>query len=105
MTEHQAWKVIGSEVAELDRRARLTLVTSGLDLDHGGRSRHRVFIAYLPGRNAVVMLSLEPDPGSEDVESAGPVLTRRLRPADAVDAARPQLPCPFRNSPGLMADF
>ena len=36
MTVHESWAIAGPEVKKLDEGARLTLVTSGLDIDHRG---------------------------------------------------------------------
>lgn len=90
---------------ELDSCPRLTLITSGLDLDHQGFSRTWEFILFLPGRSATLMLSIEPDPSHDDPVSAPSLLTQRLRPASADDARRSAFPAPFRDSPEVVAEF
>src|SRR5512147_2199937 len=81
MTAHEAWAVVTPVATALDPLAKLTLITSGLDMSPEGRSRIWEFIFFLPGRNATVMLSLEPDADSEDVDTAQSVLTQRIRSA------------------------
>jgi hypothetical protein len=105
MTAHAAWAVARPAAHALDPQARLTLITSGLDIDLHGCSGTWEFIFYLPGRNATVMLSLEPAPESGDVDNAPRVLTRRMRDAFMQDARRPPFPDRFRDSPEVVAEF
>jgi hypothetical protein len=105
ITAHQAWSVAAPVARRLDPRARMTLITSGLDMDHYGRSRTWEFIFYIPGQNATMMLSLEPDPDSPDIDTAPSVLTQRLRQAFPDDALRPPFPWQFRDSPEVVAEF
>ena len=105
MTAREAWAHVAPEATALDPRARLTFITSGLDMNHGGRSRTWEFIFSLPRRNAAVMLSLEPDPESPDVDTAQSILTQRLHPASALDAQRPPFPDRLRDSPEVVAEF
>ena len=40
MTAHQAWAVVALIVKSMDRQARLTLITSGLDMSDKGLGVH-----------------------------------------------------------------
>lgn len=105
MTAHQAWSVVAPIARALDRHARLTLITSGLDMNHKGCSRTWEFILFLPKRNATAMLSLEPDPQCADVDSASCILTQRINQASSIDSGRPPFPERFRDSPEVVAEF
>jgi hypothetical protein len=105
MTAHEAWAVVSPVAQGLDPQARLTLITSGLDMNHAGCSRTWEFIFFLPKRNATAMLSLEPDSESADVDSAQCILTQRINPASALDAQRLPFPDCFRDSPEVVAEF
>ena len=105
MTAHQAWAVIAPLANALDRQAKLTLITSGLDINDKGCSRTWEFIFFLPKRNLTVMLSLEPDPESADVDSSPCILTQRISQAYSIDANKPAFPNHFRDSPGVVAEF
>ncbi len=105
MTVHQAWAVVLPAARALDPHARLTLITSGLDMNDMGCSRTWEFIFFLPKRNATAMLSLEPDPRSEDVDTAPSILTQRINPASVLDATRRPFPDHFRDSPEVVAEF
>ena len=105
MTAHRAWAVVAPMAKALDPHAKLTLITSGLDMSHEGRSRTWEFIFFLPKRNATAMLSLEPDTESSDVDSAQCILTQRIKLASALDAQRPPFPDHFRDSPEVVAEF
>ncbi len=105
MTAHQAWAVAVPVAKSKDPDARLTLITSGLDMNHLGCSRTWEFIFYLPKRVATMMLSLEPDPQSADVDCAPTILTQRINPASLVDARKPPFPDRFRDSPEVAAEF
>jgi hypothetical protein len=105
MTAHQAWAVVVPIARALDPHAQLTLITSGLDMNHMGCSRTWEFSFFLPKRNVTAMLSLEPDPQSADVDSAQCILTQRINPASAFDARKPTFPDHFRNSPEVVAEF
>jgi hypothetical protein len=103
MTAYEAWAVVAPAAAGLDPAPRLTLITSGLDMSHEGRSRAWEFIFYLPTRNATAMLSLGPEEGAEDVDTAQSILTQRIGPA--INAGRPAFPVRFRDSPEVVAEF
>ncbi len=105
MTAHQAWAVIAPVAKALDPGARLTLITSGLDMSHKGCSRTWEFIFFLPKQNARLMLSVEPDPEESDVDQAQSILTQRIHPASSLDAQRPVFPDHFRDSPEVVAEF
>ena len=105
MTAHQAWAVVAPIAKAMDRQARLTLISSGLDMSDKGRSLSWDFIFFLPARNLTVMLSLEPDPQSADVDHSPCILTQRINQAFAIDASRPAFPDRFRDSPDVVAEF
>ncbi len=105
MTSHHAWHIVHPVVKSLDPRARCTLITSGLDMNGEGLSRTWEFIFYLPGRDVVVMLSLEPDHECPNVDRAPCIMTQRRRPADTLDAERLPLPECFRDSPDVVSEF
>jgi hypothetical protein len=105
MTAHQAWAVIAPLAKTLDPHPGLTLITSGLDMDHKGFSRTWEFLFFLPKRNATVMLGVEPDPGNSDIDKAQCILTQRIHPASSVDAQRPVFSDHFRDSPEVVAEF
>ena len=105
VTARQAWAAIAPIAEALDAQASLTLITSGLDIDHKGFSRTWEFIFFLPKRKATLMLSVEPDPEHPDIDKAQGILTQRIRPASSVDAQRPVLPRRFRDSPEVVAEF
>ena len=105
MTAHEAWAVVSPVAQGLDPQARLTLITSGLDMNHAGCSRTWEFIFFLPKRNATVMLSLEPNSQGADVDTAQCILTQRIKPASAADTRKPPFPDHFRDSPEVVAEF
>ncbi len=105
ITAHQAWAVVAPMVKAMDRHAKLTLITSGLDMNNKGCSRTWEFIFFLPTRSVTVMLSLEPDPQSADVDSSPCILTQRINQASSIDANRPVFPDRFRDSPDVVAEF
>ncbi len=108
LTAHQAWFVVIPIAKALDRRAELTLITSGLDIDHEGRSRTWEFNFYLPKRKATVMLSLGPetkDANDADIDSLPYVLTQRINQASSFDSKRLSFPHQFRDSPEVVAEF
>lgn len=89
----------------LDPQARLTLITSGLDMDQCGRSRTRKSLFCLPGQTATMMLCLEPDPDSPAIDTAPSVLTQRFSQASPDNARRPPFPLQIRDSPEGVAGF
>lgn len=105
MTAHQAWAVVAPMVKAMDRHARLTLITSGLDMSERGCSRTWEFSLFLPTRSVTVMLSLEPDPQSADVDGSPCILTQRINQASSIDDTRPFFPDRFRDSPEVVAEF
>lgn len=66
LTAHEAWAIVQPIVSGLDPQARLTFVTSGLDISHAGRSFTWEFMFYLPTRRAQALLSLVPADDAED---------------------------------------
>ena len=105
MTAGRAWAVVAPLAERHDPQARLKLITSGTDISHEGRSRTWEFIFFLPSRNATVMLCLESDPHSEDIDTAPCILTQRLSPASSFDTKEYFLPKIFRDSPEVVAEF
>ncbi len=105
MTAHQAWAVVAPIVNAMDRHAKLTLITSGLDMNDKGCSCVWEFIFFLPARKVTVMLSLEPDPQTANVDSSPCILTQRIKQASSIDASRPAFPHQFRDSPDVVAEF
>ncbi|MFA5027237.1 MAG: hypothetical protein WC713_05130 [Candidatus Methylomirabilota bacterium] len=105
MTAHQAWAVAAPMAKAADDGARLTLITSGLDLDRQGCSRTWDFLFYLPNRTLTMMLSLEPDPQSEELEIGPVIVTTRTHKASSSDSARPAFPDRFRDSPDVVAEL
>jgi hypothetical protein len=105
MTAHQAWAVIAPAAKALDPHASLTLITSGLDMDHKGCSRTWELIFFLRKRNATLMLCVEPDHENSDIDKAQCILTQRIHPASSLDAQRPVFPDNFRDSPEVVAEF
>jgi hypothetical protein len=105
MTAHQAWAVVAPMVNAMDLHAKLTLITSGLDMNDKGCSRTWEFIFFLPTRNVTAMLSLEPDPQSTDVDNSPCILTQRINQASSIDANRSSFPIQFRDSPEVVGEF
>jgi len=105
MTAHQVWALVAPVAKALDPNPKLTLITSGLDMNPKGCSRTWEFIFYLPKRSATGMLSLEPDPESLDVDKAQCFLTQRIKPASSREAEKPSFPDRFRDSPEVVAEF
>jgi hypothetical protein len=105
MTAHQAWAVVAPMANALDQHAKLTLITSGLDMNNKGCSRTWEFIFFLPKHNLTGMLSLEPDPQTADVDSSPYILTQRINRASSIDKNRPVFPDQFRDSPDIVAEF
>jgi len=105
ITAGGAWAVVAPLAERHDPHARLRLITSGTDISHEGRSRTWEFIFLLPSHNATVMLCLESDPHSEDIDRAPCVLTQHISPASSLDIKGPFLPKIFRDSPEVVAEF
>jgi hypothetical protein len=105
ITLHEALAVALPAATEIDAKARLVFITSGLDMQPDGRSRTWEFIFVLPDRIATVMLSLEPDIQLEDPDEASTILTKRVNPASSNDMKCPSLPTQTRNSPEVVSEF
>jgi hypothetical protein len=105
LTLHEAIAATFQIAIGLDTGAKLTFITSGLDLQQDGRSRIWEFICILPNRGATLMLSLEPDSRAEDPDKATIILTKRIKTALPPDIKRPYLPALTRNSPDVVAEF
>jgi len=105
ITAHQAWAVTAPVAKALDQHASLTLITSGLDMDHKGCSGTWEFIFFLPKHNATLMLSVEPDPENSDIDTAQRILTQRIHPASPMEAQRPVFPDHFRDTAEVVAEF
>jgi hypothetical protein len=94
-----------SDVSSLDRQAKLILITNGFDMNHSGCLRTWEFIFFIPKGNVTVMLILEPDPQTADVDSSPCILTQRIKKASSIDANRPAFQNQFRDSPDVVAEF
>jgi hypothetical protein len=105
LTAHEAWAIVRPIVAAIDPQARLTFITSGLDISHAGRSFTWEFMFYLPTRRAQALLSLAPADDAEEIDNAPLVLRQRIGPAGASAAGAPVLPLPFRDSPAVVAEL
>ena len=105
ITLHEALTEVLPVAKKLDRAARLTFVTSGLDMQHDGRSLTWEFLFFLPKRSATLMLSLEPDAQAEDPDSAVTTLTQRVNKALPADAEKSPLPMQVRDSPEVVAEL
>ena len=100
-----AWTLAKGRVDGIDASARLLFITSGLDLDAAGRSRAWEFRFHLPQVGAILWLSLEADPESEDIDQAAWIITQRSQPETESDSALPSLPLPFRDSSDAVAEL
>ena len=105
VTLHEALAIVLPAANELDPKAGLTFVTSGLDIQQDGRSHTWEFSFILPNRSATLMLSLEPDAQSEDPDAAPSVLKQRVNPLSQMDSNRVFLPAQIRNSPEVVAEL
>lgn len=105
LTLHEALAVTIQIATGLDTEAKLTFITSGLDMQQDGRSRTWEFICILPNRGATLMLSLEPDTRAEDPDKAATILTKRVNAVSTLDSRRPSLPALTRNSSDVVAEF
>jgi len=106
MTAHEAWAIVRPVAHELDPRARLTFITSGLDMSREGRSFTWEFLFHLPGGRARALLTLEPNRETGDIDNAPIILVQRLTPASVAGLDRATvLPERFRDSPEVVAEF
>ena len=106
LTAHQAWEIVRTAARALDPDARLTLLTSGLDISPTGRSFTWEFGFELPQRRAAALLSVEPSGEGEDIDSDPIMLVQRLGPGATTEVSqRPALPEQFRDSPEVVADL
>lgn len=102
LTAHEAWAVVQPLAHALDPGARLTLLTSDLNLNASGQAWEWEFGFHLPRRRAAALLSLGPEAGA-DPEDAPLELVERVRPA--AEGPRAVLPDRFRDSPEVVAEF
>lgn len=91
---------------QLDAGARLSLVTSGLDISQEGRSFSWEYLFLLPGISARALMSLSPSEDADDVDNAPIYLVQRLNQASESELKNsPVLPERFRDSPEVVAEF
>jgi hypothetical protein len=105
MTAHESWAIAHPEVKKLDEAAKLTLVTSGLDIDHAGRSFTWEFMFVVPRLRATALVTLAPADDAEDVDRAPIHMTLRLSAAAESELTRAGLPVAFRDSPDVVAEL
>jgi hypothetical protein len=103
LTLHEALAVVLPVANGLDTTARLTFITSGLDLQHDGRSFTWEFGCALPKLTATAMIGLEPSVEAENPDESPLILRQRVNPASTMDLQRPLLPVKMRNSPEVVA--
>lgn len=103
MTAHESWAIAYPEMKKLDEAAKLTLVTSGLDIDHRGRSTTWEFMFVVPRLRATALVTLAPQEDAEDVDRAPIQMTLRLSVAPDSELTRAGLPVAFRDSPEVVA--
>jgi hypothetical protein len=104
LTAHEAWAIVQPIVHQLDVQARLTFVTSGLDISPEGRSFTWEFSFYLPRGKARALLSLVPSEEATEVDDAPITLIQRINPSPAAGPAS-FLPEHFRDSPEVVSEF
>lgn len=105
ITVHSAWIIVSQIAEQHDHKAKLTFITSGMDLNREGRSHTWEFFFLLPSRKSTAMISLEPDSQCENVDNAPCILIQRLKPTIPSDRYKLSLPLPFRDSPEAVAEF
>ena len=106
LTAHEAWEIVRPAARALDPRARLTVVTSGLDVSPEGRSFVWEFGVDLPSRKGAAQIGIEPVEGVGDIDDAPVALVQRVRPLAASEIGRrAALPERFRDSPEVVAEF
>lgn len=106
LTVHEAWELTHPSAEALDDQARLTLLTSGSDIDQDGRSFTWEFGFALPRRQRYGMFSVEPSGENEAIDDDPVVLVERLVPVSRSELKRhPTLPEPFRDSPEVVAEL
>ena len=106
MTAHESWAIVKPIALQLDAGARLTLVTSGLDISPAGRSFSWDYLFLLPDLRARALFGLSPPEDTDDVDNAPIYLEQRLNPASENDMKnRAALPERFRDSPEVVAEL
>ena len=105
MTVHEAWALAYPDLQKLDASSGLTFITSGLDLDHRGRSFTWEFMFVVPRLRAKALVTIAPPDDADDVDRAPMQLTRRLHAATEGDLKAPLLPIAFRDSPDVVTEL
>jgi hypothetical protein len=103
LTAHESWAIAYGELKKLDDSAKLILVTSGLSIDHTGRSLTWEFMFVAPRLGAEALVTLAPADDAADVDRAPIYMTRRLRAAPESALRHAGLPMSFRDSPEVVA--
>lgn len=106
MTAHESLAIIKPIVTQLDRGARLSFITSGLDMSPEGRSFTWEYLFLLPKIRARVLMSLSPSQDADNIDNAPIYLIQRLNPASDIEIKTSTvLPERFRDSPEVVAEF
>lgn len=103
LTSREAWDLVAPRLEELDPEARLVGISSGTDLDAGGRASTWSFRVQLPSHERAGLVLVEPAPGTPLPEEAPLDRVELYRPLDAADRGRRALPRDFRDSPEVVA--
>lgn len=106
MTAHESLAIVNPIVMQLDVGARLTLVTSGLDISQEGRSFSWEYLFLLPAISARALMSLSPSEDADNVDNAPIYLVQRLNNVSESELKKtPVLPERFRDSPEVIAEL
>lgn len=104
LTAHQAWEWVWPAIQALDPEARLTLLTSGLDIGPDGRSFTWEFGFEMPQRRGYALFSIEPSGRDPDTDPI--ILVERMHSMDRAQMNQhPVLPALFRDSPEAVAEL
>ena len=106
LSARQAWELVQPVLRNLDPAPRLTLLTSGLDLNSAGLSFTWEFGFELPATGQYALLGIVPSGEGPSIDTDALVLEQRLQPLRRMPAvARPVLPTDFTDSPEAVAEF
>lgn len=105
MTVHESWAIAYPAIKKLDASTRFTSVTSGLDIDHLGRSLTWEFMFVMPKLRAKALVTLSPADDAADVDNASIQMTRRLTVATESELMHTGLPVSFRDSSEVAAEL
>jgi hypothetical protein len=106
VTAREAWSIVSPIAMQLEKKAKLIFITSGLDIMPDGHSYSWEFIYILPGISAQALFTLSPPEHTEDVENAQIYLTQRLNRASRYELQSAcALPHLFRDSPEAVVEL